>query len=348
MQQFNIDISAPRGPLVLYASQGDALSRFFAVSVTDNGTAYEPPAGAIYTVRFGAPGMPAGWYDTITEMGGSAHPAVVVSGSTITVELAEQAVSKPGKNEVVLIVSAPNGYTLASWTFELQVAAVPGYDAPEATVYYNALSEQVAQVLAGVQAAAASASAAAASAMQAQQYAESINPVDFATAAQGAKADSAVQSVNGSAGPAASVTTRTLTYQVGDTITTTDSAFNPNSAIGGTWVQQILRSKDTPRTSLPLLNGASGQCHYIVRNGWCSVFLNAVRWEGNGFTLVEGLPPAANIAACSDGGGLRVSIVERATSITAYAAPSVTGYFTLIYPVYDSFSATLYVWTKTA
>lgn len=157
MQQFNIDISQPRGPLVLYVSQGDSMSRFFEVTVTDNGAAYTPPDGAIYTVRFGAPGLPAGWYDTITEQGGGTHPAVVVSGSTITVELAEQAVSVPGTNAVVLIVNDAAGYTLATWAFELQVTAVPGYDAPEATVYYNALSEQVAQVLSGTTAAAASA-----------------------------------------------------------------------------------------------------------------------------------------------------------------------------------------------
>ena len=157
MQQFNIDISQPRGPLVLYVSQGDSLSRFFSVTVTDNGAAYTPPDGAIYTVRFGAPGMPAGWYDTIEEVGGGTHPAVVADENTYTVEIAEQAVSKPGQNVLVLIVSDAAGYTLASWAFALQVAAVPGYDAPEATVYYNALSEQVAQTLANAQAAAASA-----------------------------------------------------------------------------------------------------------------------------------------------------------------------------------------------
>lgn len=157
MQQFNIDISNPRGPLVVYVSQGDSLSRFFSVTVTDNGAAYEPPSGAIYTVRFGAPGKPSGWYNTITEVDGSTHPAVVVSGNTLTVELAEQAVSVPGTNAVVLIVSDATGYTLATWAFELQVAAVPGYDAPEATVYYNALTEQVAQVLASMTAAASSA-----------------------------------------------------------------------------------------------------------------------------------------------------------------------------------------------
>lgn len=157
MQQFNIDISQPRGPLVLYVSQGDSLSRFFSVTVTDNGAAYTPPDGAIYTVRFGAPGMPAGWYDTITEVGGGTHPAVVMNENTYTVEITEQALGTPGENALVLIVSDATGYTLASWAFVLQVAAVPGYDAPEATVYYNALSEQVAQVLSGTTAAAASA-----------------------------------------------------------------------------------------------------------------------------------------------------------------------------------------------
>lgn len=171
MQQFNIDISRPRGPLVLYVSQGDSLSRFFSITVTDNGAAYTPPDGAIYTVRFGAPGMPAGWYDTITEVGGSTHPAVVVDENTLTVELAEQALSKPGTNKVVVIVSDAEGYNLASWAFELQVEAVPGYDAPEATVYYNALTEQVAQTLANAQAAAASASESAASATLSESWA---------------------------------------------------------------------------------------------------------------------------------------------------------------------------------
>lgn len=157
MQQFNLDISNPRGPLVLYVSQGDSLSRFFSVTVTDNGAAYTPPDGAIYTVRFGAPGMPAGWYDTIEEPGGGSHAAVTVSGNTLTVEIAEQAVSVAGTNALVVIVSDAAGYTLASWVWTLQVAAVPGYDAPEATVYYNALTEQVAQVLSGTTAAAASA-----------------------------------------------------------------------------------------------------------------------------------------------------------------------------------------------
>lgn len=156
-QKFNLDLSAPVGPLVLYAMQADSMSRFFAITVTDNGAAWTPPGGAAWTVRFGAPGMPAGWYDTITEPGGGTHSAIVVDENTATVEIAEQAVSTPGTNVLCVLVTDAQGYQIASWPFALNVQAVPGYEAPEATVYYNALTAQVAQVLANAQAAAASA-----------------------------------------------------------------------------------------------------------------------------------------------------------------------------------------------
>ena len=190
MQKFSVDISSRGAPMVLYAAQGDTKSRFFSVAMFDSGVEYSLPSGAYVTVRFGAPGMPAGWYDIIQEPGGGSHPAVSVDGNVITAELAEQAVSVPGKNGVWLLVNTADGYQLASWGFDLVVEAVHGLDAPEATVYYNALAEQVAQTLANVQAASESAA-------QAQQYAESINTSQFATATQGAKADTAVQSVNG-------------------------------------------------------------------------------------------------------------------------------------------------------
>ena len=199
MQKFSVDISSRGAPMVLYAAQGDTKSRFFSVAMFDSGVAYSLPIGAYVTVRFGAPGMPAGWYDTVQEPGGGSHPAVSVDGNVITAELAEQAVSVPGKNGVWLLVNAADGYQLASWGFDLFVEAVHGLDAPEATVYYNALAEQVSQTLANAQAASESAS-------QAQQYAESINTSQFATATQGAKADTAVQSVNGRAGTAITLT----------------------------------------------------------------------------------------------------------------------------------------------
>lgn len=171
MQKFNLELSAPVGPLVLYAMQADSMSRFFAITVTDNGAAWTPPDGAAWTVRFGAPGMPAGWYDTITEPGGGTHPAIVVDENTATVEIAEQAVSTPGNNVLCVLVTDAQGYQIASWPFVLNVQGVPGFDAPEATVYYNALTAQVAETLANAQAAAASASESAASATLSESWA---------------------------------------------------------------------------------------------------------------------------------------------------------------------------------
>lgn len=346
MQQFNLNISAPRGPLVLYASQGDSLSRFFEVTVTDNGAAYEPPAGAIYTVRFGAPGMPAGWYDTITEVGGGTHPAVVVSGNTYTVELAEQAVSVPGTNAVVLIVSDATGYTLASWAFELQVAAVPGYDAPEATVYYNALSEQVAQTLTNAQAAAASASAAAASAAQAAESAASINPGSFATSAQGEKADTAVQTVNGSSGPAATVTTQNLEYQVGDTITSANAEFDPNVDIGGTWTSQTMRVQDVPSTKIQLGNGVTSaapeMCTFRVIGGICIATFYGLSCTGASNLTVNLPAPVSTIYDSSPKGQLLLMQPDTLRSGGSLASES----FTFIYPTAGY--QTLTIWTKTA
>lgn len=346
MQNFNLDVSQPSGPLVLYASQGDSLSRFFAVTVADNGAAYEPPAGSIYTVRFGAPGMPAGWYDTITEVGGGTHPAVVVSGNTYTVELAEQAVSVPGANAVVLIVSDATGYTLATWAFELQVAAVPGYNAQEATTYYNALSEQVAQTLTNAQAAASSASAAAASAAQAAESAASINPGSFATSAQGEKADTAVQTVNGSSGPAATVTTQNLEYQVGDTITAANAEFDPNVDIGGTWTSQTMRVQDVPSTKIQLGNGVTSAapevCTFRVIGGICIATFYGLSCTGASNLTVNLPAPVSTIYDSSPKGQLLLMQTGTLRSGGSLASES----FTFIYPTAGY--QTLTIWTKTA
>lgn len=173
MQSFNVDISAPATPMVLFTMQADSMSRFFSVTIVDNGAPWQAPEGAAWTVRFGAPGMPAGWYDTIEEPGGGSHAAIVIDGNTATVEIAEQAISTPGKNILCVLINDAQGYQLASWQFQLSVQPVPGLEAPEATVYYNALTEQVAQTLVNSQSAAASA-------QQAQEYAESINPSSLA------------------------------------------------------------------------------------------------------------------------------------------------------------------------
>lgn len=160
MQNFNVDISAPGGPLVFYAMQADSLSRFFTLTITDSGEAWNPPDVALWSVRFGAPQMPSGWYDTIEDATDATHPAVNVAtgvATVATVEIAEQALSTPGQNILCVLVTDSSGYQIASWPIILSIQAVPGLTAPEVTTYYNLLTEQVAQVLQNAQAASASA-----------------------------------------------------------------------------------------------------------------------------------------------------------------------------------------------
>ena len=160
MQNFNVDISAPGGPLVFYAMQADSLSRFFTLTITDGGEAWDPPDGALWSVRFGAPQMPSGWYDTIKDATDATHSAVNVAtgaATVATVEIAEQALSTPGQNILCVLVTDSSGYQIASWPIILSIRAVPGLTAPEVTTYYNLLTEQVTQTLQNAQAAAASA-----------------------------------------------------------------------------------------------------------------------------------------------------------------------------------------------
>ena len=160
MQTCNVDIYTPTGPLAIYAKQGDSMSRFFALALTDSGAPYEPPEGVVFSARFGAPGMPGGWYDTITDPDGSTHSAFEVNGNIITVELAEQAISAAGKNALCVLMIAAKGFQLSAWNFDLLVEHTPGADEPEATIYYNLLTEQVNKVLKAATDATASATAA--------------------------------------------------------------------------------------------------------------------------------------------------------------------------------------------
>lgn len=196
MQNFNVNLFNEYPPMVLYAKQGDSLSRFFTVTLLDNGAPFKIPEEVSFSVRFGAPGMSSGWYDTITETDGSSHSAFSVDGNVVTVELAEQVIAQSGVNQLCLMMHNSGGYQLTSWNICVQIQATPGADDPEATQYFNLLSELLDQVNeaadAGSQSAeqaaqsassaASSAASAANSASQAQQSAT--NAAQSATQAE--------------------------------------------------------------------------------------------------------------------------------------------------------------------
>lgn len=174
MQNFNVDISTSHIPQALYVKQGDSLSRFFALTVADNGSPWEPPENAAYTIRFSTPAG-TGWYDTIQLVGGTTRPAVSAAGNVLTCEVAEQATL--GNGQLCVMVNDSTGYQLGMWNLNIIAEVVPGANSQEAESYYGVLAGQIAQALAAEQGATEQANLA-------KQYADSIDPSQFATQAE--------------------------------------------------------------------------------------------------------------------------------------------------------------------
>lgn len=174
MQNFSVDISTSHIPQTLFVKQGDSLSRFFALTIADNGSPWEPPENAAYTIRFST-SAGTGWYDTIQLVGGTTRPAVSAAGNVLTCEVAEQATL--GNGQLCVIVNDATGYQLGMWNLNIIAEVVPGANSQEAESYYGVLAGQIAQALAAEQGATEQANLA-------KQYADSIDPSQFATQAE--------------------------------------------------------------------------------------------------------------------------------------------------------------------
>ena len=136
MQNIVIDISH-RGVIpTICVSEYDAMSRFFSITLLDNGMPYTPPTGALYTVRYDV-GLNTGWYDTITVPGGTNRGAVSVNGNVFTVEIAEAATH--GCGELALMIVGNNGYQLTITGIRIASDYIPAESAGETQNYYNAI-----------------------------------------------------------------------------------------------------------------------------------------------------------------------------------------------------------------
>lgn len=136
MQNIVIDISH-RGVIPpICVSEYDAMSRFFSITLLDNGMPYTPPTGALYTVRYDV-GINTGWYDTITVPGGTNRGAVSVNGNVFTVEVAEAATH--GCGELALMIVGNNGYQLTITGIRIASDYIPAESAGETQNYYNAI-----------------------------------------------------------------------------------------------------------------------------------------------------------------------------------------------------------------
>ena len=131
MQILKIDFQSQSAPPVVPVMQSDAQSRFIGMAHYNGGTPYKAPEGAVYTVQYRGKGANNfGWYDQILTTSGK-HAAVTVDADNahiITLELAEQALRRPGDVHVNLCVMGPDtGYELRTFDIIVRVggAAYP-------------------------------------------------------------------------------------------------------------------------------------------------------------------------------------------------------------------------------
>lgn len=131
MQILKMDFQSQSAPPVVPVMQSDAQSRFIGMALYNGGTPYKAPDGAVYTVQYRGEGANNfGWYDQILTTSGK-HAAVTVDADNahiITLELAEQALRRPGDVHVNLCVMGPDtGYELRTFDIIVRVggAAYP-------------------------------------------------------------------------------------------------------------------------------------------------------------------------------------------------------------------------------
>ena len=131
MQILKMDFQSQSAPPVVPVMQSDAQSRFIGIALYNGGTPYKAPDGAVYTVQYRGEGANNfGWYDQILTTSGK-HAAVTVDADNahiITLELAEQALRRPGDVHVNLCVMGPDtGYELRTFDIIVRVggAAYP-------------------------------------------------------------------------------------------------------------------------------------------------------------------------------------------------------------------------------
>lgn len=139
-----LNLQQPNVATVVYAVQNDRLARHITAELVDGSEAWEPPVGALAAIRYLKPDGTAGFYDT-AEDGSS---AAVLSGSTVDMILAEQALTVAGDVLMQLNFYTGDGERLTTFLWILRVQRSVIEDAEIiSSDYYNILSAQIAAVL---------------------------------------------------------------------------------------------------------------------------------------------------------------------------------------------------------
>lgn len=131
-----LDMQRP-GYAVIYAVQFDKLSRQITAQLTDKGLPWTVPTGALMTIRYSKPDGTQGFYDTLED----GTKAYTVSGSTVTITLAQQALAAAGNVLMQLNFYTAAGAALSTFSFVVTVQPSVLNDAEiVSSDYYNVLT----------------------------------------------------------------------------------------------------------------------------------------------------------------------------------------------------------------
>lgn len=144
----NLNVQLPNYSTVIYAVQGDVMSREISATLLDGSSPFEPPWGADGVIRYRKPDGTVGMYDTMED---ESTPAVTVTGNVATILLAEQMLTVVGEVMAQLSFYSADSERLSTFTFKVVVEENPYTDeAFESTDYYSVLTADIASILAVV------------------------------------------------------------------------------------------------------------------------------------------------------------------------------------------------------
>ena len=141
ISSINVDLTRLTPAPIAYAKQGDANTRYIAVSLYDDGEPYVIPSGMAAAFRLAKPDGTYCFYDN--ENG---ETAVTTSGNVATILLAEQALTAAGTGYAEVNLYDANG-KLTSFTFILDIQASVLPDDAISTNYVSFLTEIAQQIL---------------------------------------------------------------------------------------------------------------------------------------------------------------------------------------------------------
>ena len=142
--QIQLDMTRPVIPAVVYAMQQDEQTRYVAISMTEAGVAFTPPAGTLGVLAIRKPDGEPCFYDSA-----NGEPAVTIEGSTATCLLVPEALQVAGDAPAALVLYNAQGDRLSTFRFLLRIEPTP---VPDETVtsssYYSILTQQIADAIA--------------------------------------------------------------------------------------------------------------------------------------------------------------------------------------------------------